>query len=76
VRGEGWAGHLNMIINNDCLHCATNAAIAISGGETVWCPGCKKNYRPSTHPGLVVTRHPSLAEAEQALKALSKRRGA
>jgi hypothetical protein len=58
----------------DCLHCATNAAMAISkskstGGEMVRCPGCKKQYCTSaSNPRLVVTRHPSLAEAEQALK--------
>ncbi len=57
----------------DCLHCATNAAMAItkdSTGERIRCPGCKKQYRTSaSNLHLVFTRHPSLAEAEQALNA-------
>ncbi len=57
----------------DCLHCATNAAMAInkdSNGEKIRCPGCKKQYRTSaSNLHLVFTRHPSLAEAEQALNA-------
>jgi hypothetical protein len=59
-----------------CPHCLTNAAgaITIASGEMVWCPGCKKQYRTSaSNPRLVVSRHPSLTEAEQALKVLSKR---
>ncbi len=55
----------------NCLHCATNAAMAItkdSKGERIRCPGCKKQYRTSAEH-LIFTRHPSLAEAEQALNA-------
>jgi hypothetical protein len=57
----------------DCLHCGTNAAMAInkdSTGERIRCPGCKKLYRTSaSNRHLIFTRHPSLAEAEQALNA-------
>jgi hypothetical protein len=57
----------------NCLHCATNAAMAINKdatGEKIRCPGCKKQYRTgASNLHLVFTRHPSLAEAEQALNA-------
>jgi hypothetical protein len=61
----------------NCPHCHTNATAAISplgrGGmyEKVWCPGCKKDYTSSASiKQLVASRHPSPAEAEEALEML------
>ncbi len=63
----------------NCPHCLTTATAAITrvnrrgnSVEQVYCPECKKAYKSSaTIKQLVVTRHPSPAEALEALEMLS-----